>query len=99
MAPAAPPADWQRARAGPPVQTVGGAWRASSRAAALAVGARALIAPPPPAPRSPRAAPVRLRRASGAGRGGRGLGREGRVEGQLEGELEGRGPGWKEEES
>lgn len=47
MAPAAPPADWPSSGAGPPVQTTGGAWRTSSRAAALAVGACALGCPAP----------------------------------------------------
>lgn len=74
-APAAPPADWLRAGAGPPVQTGGGAWRSSSRAAALAVGLAPSAAPPPPTPRSPRAALVRLRQGTGGRRGpGRGGG-------------------------
>lgn len=76
--PATPPADWPGAGAGPQVQTAGGAWRASSRAAALAVGpapraAAPRAAPPRAAPRSPRAAAVRLRRPP-AGRGARGWG-------------------------
>lgn len=61
VAPAAPPADWPGAGAEPLVQTTGGAWSPSSRAAALAVGPAPSAAPPPAAPRSPRAAPVRLR--------------------------------------
>ncbi|CAI9158274.1 unnamed protein product [Rangifer tarandus platyrhynchus] len=68
--PAAPPADWPGAGAGPQVQTVGGAWRASSRAAALAVGPSPQAARLRAAPRSPRAAPVRLRRPR-EGRGAR----------------------------
>lgn len=60
--PAAPPADWPGAGAGPQVQTAGGARRASSRAAALAVGPVPPAAALRAAPRSPRAAPVRLRR-------------------------------------
>lgn len=65
----APPADWLSLEAGPPVQTRGGACLYSSRAAALAVGPARSTAPPYTAPRSPRAARVRLRGPPGGGAG------------------------------
>ncbi|XP_040113536.1 translation initiation factor IF-2-like [Oryx dammah] len=73
--PAAPPADWPGAGAGPQVQTAGGAWRASSRAAALAVGPLPPAAALRAAPRSPRASQVSARGPSAPAPASRGAGR------------------------